>query len=110
MQSSTLNKITIGTLGVLLAGSVGYGVHQSDQVRAWQTEATGWQSIAHQTNGVSLKVNAQNSKLVHKYNQLVRTSATNAANAAITVSAAAPVQAAPVVQAAPASAPATKAS
>jgi len=63
MQSSTLNKITIGTLGLLLTGSIGYGVHQSDQVNSWQKEAAGWQAVAAQTNNVSLKVNAQNKQL-----------------------------------------------
>ncbi|MEI6625521.1 MAG: hypothetical protein WCO40_04190 [Thermoleophilia bacterium] len=108
MQSSTLNKITIGTLGLLLTGSIGYGVHQSDQVNSWQKEAAGWQAVAAQTNNVSLKVNAQNKQLVRKFNKLASGTATSAAP--ITVSAAAVAQPTPVAQAAPAAAPASKAS
>lgn len=108
MQSTTLTKITIGTLGLLLTGSIGYGVHQSDQVNSWQKEAAGWQAVAAQTNNVSLKVNAQNKQLVRKFNKLA--AGTPTTTAPITVSAAAAPQPTAVAQAAPAAAPTSKAS
>ncbi len=110
MKSSTLTRITVGTLGVLLTGTTGFAIHQVDQANAWQKEAAGWQATAQQTNQATSQLTAQNTKLVNKYNKLVtRVNTTTAAQTQVTVSAAAPVQAAPV-QAAPAAAPASAAS
>ena len=106
MQSSTLTRITVGTLGVLLTGTTAFAVHQVDQANAWQKEAAGWQSTAVQTNQATAQLTAQ----VRKYNKLAKaTNAQSAAVAPVTISASAPVQAA-TVQAAPAAAPTSKAS
>jgi len=78
VHSSTLMKFTTGTLAVLLTGSVAYGVHQTDasqqaekQTTNWRTEAAGWQTVAQQSAAHDNLVSAQNTQLVHKYNQLV---------------------------------------
>jgi len=110
MQSSTLTRITVGTLGVILTGTTAFAVHQVDQASAWQKEAAGWQATAVQTNQATAQLTAQNQKLVRKYNTLAKaTNAQAAAVAPVTISASAPVQAA-TVQAAPAAAPTSKAS
>ena len=112
MQSATLNKITLGTLGLLLTGSIGFGIHQSDQANSWRQEAASWQTVAAQTNNVSLQVNAQNEQLVSKFNKLAAGSSatTSATTPPITVSAAVTPQPVVSVQAVPAAAPASKAS
>lgn len=112
MHSSTLTRITIGTLGVLLTGTTALAVHQVDQASAWQKEAIGWQAAALQTNQVTSQLTAQNKKLVHKYNTLVKSAGSTAGVAAapVTVSASAPAAAAAPVQAAPAAPPTAKAS
>lgn len=108
MQSATLNKITLGTLGLLLTGSIGFGIHQSDQANSWRQEAAGWQAVAAQTNNVSVQVNAQNKQLVRKFNKLAAAPA--ATPGVVTVSAAATPQPVAVAQATPAAAPTSKAS
>ena len=111
MHSSTLTRITIGTLGVLLTGTTGLAVHQVDQASAWLKEAAGWQAAALQTNQTTAQLSTQNKKLVHKYNKLVKTvGATTTAATPITVAASAPAATAAPVQAAPAAAPTAKAS
>ena len=112
MQSATLTKITLGTLGLLLTGSIGFGIHQTGQASSWQQEAAGWQAVAAQTNTVSVQVNTENKLLVRKFNKLARsTSATTGApTAAITVSAAATPEPVAVAQPAPAAAPTSQAS
>lgn len=112
MQSATLNKITLGTLGLLLTGAIGFGIHQTDQASSWQQEASGWQAVAAKTNTVSVQVNAQNKLLVSKFNKLAAsTAATTAATpVAVTVSAPAAAQPVAVAQAAPAAAPTSQAS
>jgi hypothetical protein len=112
MQSATLNKITLGTLGLFLTGAIGFGIHQTDQATSWQQEAVGWQAVAAQTNTVSVEVSAQNKLLVRKFNKLARsTSATTGApTAAITVSAAETPEPVAVAQPAPATAPTSQAS
>ena len=115
MQSTTITRITTGTLAALLAGSVGYGIHQTNQAdaarstaAAWQQEASGWQSAATSTQ-------VANEKLVRTYNRLVtQTQQAEQARANIaapvTAVAANPAPAAPVAQAAPAQAPTSQAS
>ena len=109
MQSSTLTRITVGTLGVLLTGTTAFAVHQVDQANAWQKEAAGWQATAQQTNQATSQLTVLNQKLVRKYNRLAKAVSAQPA-APLTVSASAPVQTAAPVQAAPAAAPTAKAS
>ncbi len=78
MHSSSLIKLTTGTLALLLTGSVGYGIHQvgqveqaSKQAQSWRAEAEGWQSVAQASARHDNQVAAENRALVRKYNQLV---------------------------------------
>lgn len=78
VHSSTLMKLTTGTLAVLLTGSVAYGVHQTDatnqaekQTSNWRTEAAGWQAVAQQSASHDNLVSAENNQLAGKYNRLV---------------------------------------
>ena len=120
MQSTTITRITTGSLAALLAGSVGYGIHQTNQAdaarstaAAWQQEAAGWQTAAASTQ-------VANEKLVRTYNNLVTQTrqAEQAQTAAAAVPAtpvtaavaSTPAPAAPAVQAAPAQAPTSQAS
>ena len=103
MQSATLNKITLGTLGLLLTVSIGFGIHQSNQAS--------WQAVAAQTNTVSLQVTTENKQLVSKFNKLAAsTSAAATAPAAVAVSAQATPLPVAVAQPAPAAAPTSQAS
>lgn len=77
MQSITINRITAGTLTVLLTGAVGYGVHQANEAdaaaetaAAWQTEAAGWQGIAQDAASRNAALARQNAGLVDEYNAL----------------------------------------
>ena len=122
MQSTTITKITTGTLAVLLAGAIGVGIHQSNQTTAaqrtataWQQEAAGWQAVASSTQ-------IAHDKLVRQYNQQIiastRAAATTTASAQVASTPVAPVAVvtqnpapvAPTVQAAPAQAPTSQAS
>lgn len=115
MQSTTITRITTGSLAALLAGSVGYGIHQTNQAdaarstaAAWQQEATGWQTAAASTQ-------VANEKLVRTYNHLVtqtqQAQATAVPATPVTAAVAStPAPAAPAVQAAPAQAPTSQAS
>lgn len=122
MQSTTITKITTGTLAVLLAGSAGYGIHQTNQAdaarrtaAAWQQEAAGWQATASTTQ-------TANEQLVRRYNRLAveaaRAEQDRAASAIVQAAVATPVAtvtqnptpAAPAAQAAPAQAPTSQAS
>mgnify|MGYP007062878172 CR=1 FL=1 len=109
MQSATLNKITLGTLGLLLTGAIGFGIHQTDQASSWQQEASGWQAVAAKTNTVSVEVSAQNKLLVSKFNKLAASTAA-ATPVAVKVSAPAAAQPVAVAQAVPAAVPTSKAS
>lgn len=78
MHSSSLIKLTTGTLALLLTGSVGFGIHQvnsaeqtSKQAQSWRAEAEGWQSVAQASARHDNQVAAENRALVRKYNQLV---------------------------------------
>ena len=78
MHSSSLIKLTTGTLALLLTGSVGFGVHQinsveqtSKQAQNWRAEAEGWQSVAQASARHDKQVAAENRVLVRKYNKLV---------------------------------------
>ena len=121
MHSSSLIKLTTGTLALLLTGSVGYGIHQVDQVeqvskqaQSWRAEAEGWQSVAQASARHDNQVAAENRALVRKYNQLVvdtraqeqqlviaAQEAQAAANAAVPSAPASGSNQAPSVQAAP---------
>lgn len=122
MQSTTITKITTGTLAALLAGSIGYGIHQTNQADtarrsagAWQQEASGWQATAATTQ-------TANEQLARRYNNLVvevkQASANDSSTALAQVAAVAPVATvvqnpapvAPAAQAAPAQAPTSQAS
>lgn len=122
MQSTSITKITTGTLAVLLAGAIGVGIHQSNQTTAaertataWQQEAAGWQAVASSTQ-------IAHDTLVRQYNQQIvaatRAAATTTASAQVASTPVAPVAVvaqnpapvAPTVQAAPAQAPTSQAS
>lgn len=77
MKSSSITRITTGTLTVLLAGSIGYGVHESNkadaavsQADAWRAEATGWQSLARDAADRNATLADQNRAVVREYNAL----------------------------------------
>lgn len=119
MQSSTITKITTGTLAALLAGSIGFGIHQSNQADAAQRAATSWQQESAAWQATATTTQAANQKLVRRYNRLAvqareaaqagNASLASAQNATATITQnAAP--AAPAVQAAPAQAPTSQAS
>jgi len=122
MQSTSITKITTGTLAVLLAGAIGVGIHQSNQTTAaertataWQQEAAGWQAVASSTQ-------IAHDTLVRQYNQQIvaatpatatTTDSTQGASAAVAPVAIVtqnPAPVAPTVQAAPAQAPTSQAS
>lgn len=77
MKSSSITRITTGTLTVLLTGAVGYGVHESTkadaaaaQADAWRAEATGWQSLAQDAADRNAALARQNRTVVRDYNAL----------------------------------------
>lgn len=123
MQSTTITKITTGTLAVLLAGAIGVGIHQSNRTAdaqrtatAWQQEAAGWQNVASSTQ-------IAHNTLVRQYNRQIVAAAraaaatptvgvqdASAAVAPVAIVTQDPAPVAPTVQAAPAQAPTSQAS
>lgn len=112
MNSSQINRATIGILAVLVTASGGAALHQANRAdaaertaAAWQTEAAGWQTIAGDAT-------QRNADLAKRYRTLARqyTAAVDASqiptSAAVTV---ADIPA-PVAQAAPAAPPTSTAS
>jgi len=77
MKSTTITRITTGTLTVLLTGAIGYGVHASNQAEAaaeqadaWRSEAVGWQSLAQEAAQRNAALGDQNRAVVREYNAL----------------------------------------
>ena len=77
MKSTTITRITTGTLTVLLTGAIGYGVHASNQAEAaaeqadaWRSEAVGWQSLARAAAQRNAALGDQNRAVVREYNAL----------------------------------------
>jgi len=77
MQSITINRITAGTMTVLLTGAIGYGVHQTNKAdaaaetaAAWQAESAGWQGIAQEAASRNAALAERNAGLVDEYNVL----------------------------------------
>ena len=123
MQSTTITRITTGTLAVFLAGAIGVGIHQTNQTTAAQRTATAWQQEAAGWQNVATSTQIAHDKLVLQYNrQLVAaTGATappttgsaqgaSAAVAPVAIVTQNPAPVAPTVQAAPAQAPTSQAS
>ncbi len=74
MRGAVVSRLTTGTLALLLAGSIGYGVHvghRADDADAWRAEAAGWQAIASDVSTANRRVVRQNRQIVRRYNQLV---------------------------------------
>ncbi len=77
MHSITINRISAGTMTVLLTGAVGYGMHQAnradataERADAWQAEAAGWQGIAQDAASRNAALAEHNAGLVDEYNAL----------------------------------------
>lgn len=77
MKSTSITRITTGTLTVLLTGAIAYGVHASNQADAaasqadaWRAEATGWQSLAQDAASRNDSLADQNRAVVREYNAL----------------------------------------
>ena len=77
MKSTTITRITTGTLTLLLTGSIAYGVHTSnqadaaaEQADAWRTEASGWQALAGEAAQRNAALADQNRAVVREYNAL----------------------------------------
>lgn len=77
MKSSTITRITTGTLTVLLSGSIAYGVHESNragaavsEADAWRAEAIGWEALAQDAAARNAALAEQNRTVVREYNAL----------------------------------------
>ncbi|MFM7246245.1 MAG: hypothetical protein ACKO2Y_02075 [Actinomycetota bacterium] len=77
MKSTSITRITTGTLVALLTGSIAYGVHESNkadaaasQADAWRQEATGWQALAGDAAQRNAALARQNRAVVQEYNVL----------------------------------------
>jgi hypothetical protein len=115
MKSTSITRITTGTLTVLLTGAIAYGVHASNQADAaasqadaWRAEATGWQSLAQDAASRNASLAERNRAVVREYNALAdQVGAARAAEAAtVVVPDAPPIQ----VQPQPAQPPQSQAS
>ena len=117
MKSTSITRITTGTLTLLLTGAIAYGVHESNQADAaasqadaWRAEATGWQSLAQDAATRNAALAQRNRAVVEEYNALAdqvgaqRAAAAQAAT--VVVPEAPPIQ----VQPAPAHPPQSQAS
>jgi hypothetical protein len=120
MQSTTITKITTGTLAVFLAGAIGVGIHQTNQTTAaqrtataWQQEAAGWQAVASSTQIAHDTLGRQYNQQIVAATPATATDSTQGASAAVAPVAIVtqnPAPVAPTVQAAPAQAPTSQAS